>query len=76
MIDAPLYRINGIDQPIGKAHYFPLGNNEKLRIAFWNLDSDKGTIILQSGRTEFIEKYYEVVSVFIESGFAVAMMDW
>ena len=49
MIDAPLYRINGIDQPIGKAHYFPLGNNEKLRIAFWNLDSDKGTIILQSG---------------------------
>ena len=76
MIDAPLYSTNGIDQPIGKAHYFPLGNNEKLRIAFWNLDSNKGTIILQSGRTEFIEKYYEVVSEFIERGFSVAMMDW
>ena len=36
----------------------------------------KGTIILQSGRTEFIEKYYEVVSEFIERGYAVAMMDW
>ena len=76
MIDAPLHRINGIAQPIGKAYYFPLDNNEKLRVAFWNLDSNKGTIILQSGRTEFIEKYYEVVSEFIERGFAVAMMDW
>ena len=76
MIDAPLYKINEVVQPIGRAHYFPLDNNEKLRVAFWNLDSNKGTIILQSGRTEFIEKYYEVVSEFIERGFAVAMMDW
>ena len=76
MIDAPLYKINEVVQPIGRAYYFPLENNEKLRVAFWNLDSNKGTIILQSGRTEFIEKYYEVVSEFIERGFAVAMMDW
>ena len=76
MIDAPLYKINEVVQPIGRAYYFPLENNEKLRVAFWNLDSSKGTIILQSGRTEFIEKYYEVVSEFIERGFAVAMMDW
>ena len=76
MIDAPLYKINGIDCPHGRAYYFPLDNKNKLRVAFWNLDSNKGTIILQSGRTEFIEKYYEVISEFIERGYCVAMMDW
>ncbi len=76
MIDAPLYKIDGTNCPDGSAYYFPLDNENKLRVAFWNLDSNKGTIILQSGRTEFIEKYYEVVSEFIERGFAVAMMDW
>ena len=76
MIDAPLYKIDEIVQPIGRAYYFSLDNNEKLRVAFWNIESSKGTIILQSGRTEFIEKYYEVVSEFIERGFGVAMMDW
>ena len=76
MKDAPLYRIEEINCPKGKAYYFPLDSINELRIAFWNLDSKKGTIILQSGRTEFIEKYYEVVFEFIERGFAVAMMDW
>ena len=61
MIDAPLYKIDGINCPDGSAYYFPLDNENKLRVAFWNLDSNKGTIIVQSGRTEFIEKYYEVV---------------
>ena len=76
MIDAPLYKIYGINCPDGSAYYFPLDNENKLRVAFWNLDSNKGTIILQSGRTEFIEKYYEVISEFIDRGFCVAMMDW
>ena len=76
MIDAPLYKIDGINCPDGSAYYFPLDNENKLRVAFWNLEGKKGTIILQSGRTEFIEKYYEVISEFIDRGFCVAMMDW
>ncbi|GIR86680.1 MAG: hypothetical protein CM15mP86_01390 [Gammaproteobacteria bacterium] len=55
---------------------FNLNGDNKLRVAFWNLSSSKGTIFLQSGRTEFIEKYYEVISEFIDRGYAVAMMDW
>ena len=47
-----------------------------LRIAIWNETSSKGTILLQSGRTEFIEKYYEVIQEFINRGFCVALMDW
>lgn len=56
--------------------YFHSFDNRKLRIALWNLKSSKGTIVLQSGRTEFIEKYYEVIQEFIDRGFAVALMDW
>ena len=36
----------------------------------------KRDYISQSGRIEFIEKYYEVISEFIDRGYAVAMMDW
>ena len=31
---------------------------------------------ISSIQTEFIEKYYEVISEFIDRGYAVAMMDW
>ena len=73
---APLIEIEGLKCPKGEAHFFNLNGDNKLRVAFWNLSSSKGTIFLQSGRTEFIEKYYEVISEFIDRGYAVAMMDW
>ena len=76
MESAPLYTLDQYTCPKGEAFYFSLDESNKLRVAFWNLQSTKGTIILQSGRTEFIEKYYEVISEFIDRGYAVAMMDW
>ena len=76
METAPLFELDQFSCPNGEAFYFPLDATNKLRIAFWNLESTKGTIVLQSGRTEFIEKYYEVISEFVERGYAVAMMDW
>lgn len=36
----------------------------------------RGTICLFSGRTEFIEKYYEVIEELRERGFVVATLDW
>jgi lysophospholipase len=71
-----LLEIHNFSCPGGTAYFFPINEEDNLRIAFWNLESTKGTIILQSGRTEFIEKYYEVISEFIQRGYAVAMMDW
>lgn len=35
-----------------------------------------GTIILLNGRTEFIEKYAEVITELIDRGFCVAALDW
>lgn len=76
MLKAPLFETNNSSCLDGDGYFFELNEKDKLRVCFWNLDSKKGTIILQSGRTEFIEKYYEVVTEFIERGYAVAMMDW
>ncbi len=36
----------------------------------------RGTIVLASGRTEFIEKYFEVIAQFLARGFTVATFDW
>lgn len=38
--------------------------------------SSKGTVVLVTGRTEFIEKYAEVIGELIERGFCVAALDW
>ncbi|MBZ0215006.1 MAG: alpha/beta hydrolase, partial [Fimbriimonadaceae bacterium] len=50
----------------------------QLRYARWQTTAprSKGTVCLFSGRGEFIEKYFEVVTELREKGFAVAIMDW
>jgi lysophospholipase len=49
-----------------------------LRFARWEPTRGprRGTICLFGGRTEFIEKYFEVVADLRRRGFAVATMDW
>ena len=74
---APLIDIDGFNCPSGgDSFFYKTLDGVNLRIAIWNETSSKGTILLQSGRTEFIEKYYEVIQEFINRGFCVALMDW
>ena len=74
---APLIELEDYKCPEGGKGFFIKGfDGKKLRIAIWNIGSNNGTIILQSGRTEFIEKYYEVIDGFISRGYCVAAMDW
>jgi lysophospholipase len=48
-----------------------------LRFARWAPPRGrKGTLLVLPGRTEFIEKYFEVVGEARARGFAVAMIDW
>ena len=75
--EAPLTEIEGFATPFGgKAYFFNTSDKVSIRVAFWNINSTRGTIVLQSGRTEFIEKYYEVISEFLKRGFCIAMFDW
>lgn len=57
---------------------FLVRDGAKLRYAWWNaLGVPRGTVVVLTGRGEFIEKYAtEVVAELLERGFAVAAMDW
>ena len=63
----------------GKIAFFKSNiDHVAIRYALWPAThaTSKGTVIVLPGRTEFIEKYYEVVVELLERGFSVAAMDW
>ena len=60
----------------GECFYYTVNDGVRLRIAIWGKNSKMGTIILQSGRTEFIEKYYEVIQELLDRDYCIAMFDW
>lgn len=49
----------------------------RLRAASWSPDgTTRGTVVFLNGRTEFIEKYFELFRDLLARGFAVASLDW
>jgi len=53
-------------------------DGEPLRYSRWEatVDEKRGTIVVFTGYSEYIEKYFETVSDLRRRGFAVAIMDW
>ena len=53
-------------------------DGEFLRYAHWSatVGPRRGTICIFTGRTEYIEKYFETVADLRRRGFAVAIFDW
>ncbi len=65
--------------PLGAATGFlDIKKNVRVRYARWPsaLKERRGTVCIFPGRSEFIEKYFEVVGELRRRGFAVAIMDW
>ena len=59
------------------ADYLMTPDGVRLRFARWNpIGPRRGTVCLFTGRTEMIEKYFEVVRDLRQRGFAVAALDW
>ncbi len=58
--------------------YFKGYDGAQLRYARWDATRmpRRGTVCLFGGRSEFIEKYFEVIADLRRRGFAVATMDW
>jgi lysophospholipase len=53
------------------------GDGTRIRVARWcPADATRGTIVVLPGRTEFIEKYFEVIDALLERGFCAAAIDW
>jgi lysophospholipase len=65
--------------PLGASTgYLDVRKGLRLRFASWQsvLRERRGTVCILPGRTEFIEKYFEVVGELRRRGFAVAVLDW
>lgn len=75
MTSAPLYSTMAEAPPDGKAIWIEASDGVRLRLALWQ-EGAKGTVLLFTGRTEFIEKYGRVVGEFRRRGFATAVIDW
>lgn len=48
----------------------------RLRVAVFTAQNARGGVVLMAGRSEFIEKYFEVVNDLLARSFSVAAMDW
>lgn len=60
----------------GTAEWLRGADGSRLRAAWFPLEGAKGTVVLSPGRTEPIEKYFEVVDDLRRRGWAVLAHDW
>lgn len=65
--------------PGGEVHVLATAGGIELRVARWRestTGTNRGTVVVFHGYTEYIEKYYEVVRELRAQGFAVVTFDW
>jgi lysophospholipase len=74
MTKAPLHERLG-DCPNGGEAIWLDANGVRIRAAFWK-GGARGTVMIFTGRTEYIEKYGRVVASFVARGFSVVSLDW
>ncbi len=76
--NAPLMSVPGAESPRGgEGEWYRGAGGLRLRTAFWlPLGAPRGTVVVSGGRTEPIEKYYEVIADLLARDFAVIAHDW
>jgi lysophospholipase len=62
--------------PGGRAEWFEGAGGFRLRAALFPAQDPRGSVVLSGGRTEFIEKYLEVIGELVGRGFTVLTHDW
>ena len=76
---APYLELDDYKAPKGiKSYFVPMDDGIRLRVCHWiNTSKEKkGTILLQQGHNEFIEKYYETIQEFLDKNYSVIAFDW
>ena len=78
MATAPLIAVPGAPVPVGgQAAWFEGAGKAKLRAALFPARGQvRGSIVLSGGRTEPIEKYFEVIEDLTSRGYVVLAHDW
>lgn len=71
----PLYTdISGLPHG-GQAYWLDTSDGLRLRFAIWS-GGTRGTVLIYTGRTEYIEKYAHSIAHFMSLGFSVLVSDW
>ena len=76
---APFLELDNYKAPKGIESYFiKMDDGIKIRICQWRGSSkdSKGTILIQQGHNEFIEKYFETIQEFLDRNYSVITFDW
>jgi lysophospholipase len=73
---APLLSIAEAPAPNGRAEWFEGARGARLRAAVFPADVPRGSVVLSPGRTEPLEKYFEVVRDLTGRGMTVLVHDW
>ena len=73
---APLYSPSGMTASAGAAEWFTGAGGIRLRAALFPAEHPRGTVVLSGGRSEFIEKYLEVIGELVARGYTVLTHDW
>jgi len=80
--NAPLMGVPGAAPPPGgQGEWFRGAGGLRLRAAMWTPSAlvaakPRGTVVLSTGRTEPIEKYFELIGNLLARGFCVLAHDW
>ena len=76
---APYLELDDYKAPKGiKSYFVKMDDGIRLRVCHWmnSAKKIKGTILLQQGHNEFIEKYYETIQDFLDRNYSVIAFDW
>ena len=76
MADAPFRDDLAEAPPGGTILWRRTADGIRLRLGWWAPETPKATILLFTGRTEYLEKYGRVIGDLTQAGFAVASADW
>lgn len=76
---APYLELDDYKAPRGiNCYYVPMDDGVNLRVCHWinKTKKSKGTVLLQQGHNEFIEKYFETIQEFLDRDYCVIAFDW
>ncbi len=73
---APFHDAIAEAPPGGTAFWFRAGDGTRLRGGIWPVADARATVLLLSGRTEYLEKYGPTIAGLVERRLAVATLDW
>lgn len=73
---APLYNDIALSADNGRAYWLRTSDGFRIRVALWHHQTAKGTILLFTGRTEYIEFYGKFIRDLYARQYNIVVFDW